>query len=254
MKFILGKKIEMTQQFKDNGEVVPVTVVQAGPCVITAVKNQEKDGHSAVQVGYGYAKKINKPLAGHLKNLGQFKHLKEFKVEEIANFKTGDKFDVSIFVPGDKVKVTGVSKGKGFQGVVKRHHFHGAPATHGHKDQERMPGSIGSGGVQRVFKGVRMGGHMGDDQVTVQNLEIASVDAEKNLLYIKGAVPGGRNSFLVISGDGEFKAIQPEVKVEEIKLEGVKTEGESGIMNQELGKAEETKENMNGKNEELKNS
>ncbi len=214
----------MTQKFKADGEVIPVTVVQAGPCTITAVKTKEKDGHQAVQIGFGQAKKINKPLAGHLKNLGKFKYLREFRVEDVANFKVGDKFDVSMFVAGDKVKVTGTSKGKGFQGVVKRHHFHGSPATHGHKDQLRMPGSIGAGGVQRVFKGVRMGGQMGDDRVTVQNLEIADVDAEKNLLYLRGAVPGGRHSFLIISGEGEFKpAQQEEPKTEEPKEE-VKTD------------------------------
>lgn len=221
MKFILGKKIEMAQKFQDNGEVAPVTVVAAGPCVITAVKTMEKDGYNAVQVGYGEKKHLAKSLLGHLKNLGKLRHLREFRLEEVKDMKVGDNFNVSLFEKGDIVKVSGVSKGKGFQGVVKRHHFHGSPKSHGHKDQLRMPGSIGAGGVQNVFKGVRMAGHMGDDLVTVKNLEIVDIDKEKNLLYIKGAVPGGRNSFLMISGEGEFKASQPEaeVKAEEPKVE-----------------------------------
>lgn len=220
MKFILGKKIEMSQKFKESGEVVPVTVVQAGPCVITAIKTEDKDGYKAVQVGYGEKKKISKPLLGHLKNLGKFSSLREFRVVDTKEMKVGDKFDVGVFEAGDKVKVTGISKGKGFQGVVKRHHFHGSPASHGHKDQLRHSGSIGAGGVQNVFKGMRMGGQMGADQVTIKNLEVVEIDKEKNLLYLKGAVPGGRNSFLMISGEGEFKLIEKEEpKVEEVKEE-----------------------------------
>ncbi|MEK7167765.1 MAG: 50S ribosomal protein L3, partial [Patescibacteria group bacterium] len=189
MKFILGKKLEMTQVFKDDGAVIPVTAVLAQPNVITQIKTQEKDGYDAVQFGMGESKKLKKPNQGHLKGLPLVKDIKEFRLlhESAGDLKRGDKITVTAFSEGDEVGVTGVSKGKGFQGVVKRHGFHGAPATHGHKDQERMPGSIGAGGVQRVFKGVRMAGRMGGEQVTVKGLEIIEIDAEKNILYVKGA-------------------------------------------------------------------
>lgn len=222
MKFILGKKIEMSQIFREEGTVVPVTIVKAGPCQVTQVKSPEKDGYNAVQVGFGEKKRLNKPVAGHLRGLSNFRYLSEFRMDfsnylksgsnfsnnkstEAKDLKRGDKITVSVFEVGDKVKVTGVSKGKGFQGVVKRHGFHGAPATHGHKDQLRMPGSIGATDAARVFPGRRMAGRMGGEQVTVANLEVIKVEPEKNLLYIKGAVPGGRNALLEISGVGEMK-------------------------------------------------
>ena len=218
MKFILGKKLEMTQIFKADGNVIPVTAVLVEQNVITQIKNKEKDGYSAVQVGFGKPKNIKKPQAGHLKDIEQVKTMREFRVEakEVESLKRGDKMGVEIFANGDKVKVTGTSKGKGFQGVVKRHGFHGSPASHGHKDQLRMGGSIGAGGVQRVFKGVGMPGHMGDEQVTISGLEIMDIDAEKNILYIKGAVPGARNGLLLIYGPGELKIqeIKEEKKIE----------------------------------------
>jgi len=196
MKFIIAKKIEMSQRFRDDGTVVPVTLVEARPCVVTGVKTDEKDGYAALQVGYGTAKKVGKPQTW-LKELGSPKTLKEFRVDS-TDLKRGDKIDCSDFAVGDVIEVSGISKGKGFQGVVKRHHFHGHPRTHGTKDSERMPGSIGSGGNQRVFKGLRMGGHMGLDRVTVKNLEVIDVDKEKNILAIKGAVPGARGAILFI--------------------------------------------------------
>lgn len=198
MKCILGKKIKMTQIWAEDGRAVPVTVISAGPCTVAQVKNAEKDGYSAVQMGFGKKKKLNKPLAGHLKDLAQFQWLREFGVDSKSELKRGDVIDVSVFVPGDKVKVTGTSKGRGFQGVVKRHGFHGSPATHGHKDQLRMPGSIGATDPQRVFKGMRMGGHMGMDRITVPNLEIVAVNKENNQLMIKGAVPGARGSLVMV--------------------------------------------------------
>jgi len=201
MKAILGKKLEMTQKFAADGAVVPVTKVLAGPCTITQVKTVEKDGYSAVQVGFGVREKQNKPMAGHLKDLGNLADLIEFrpeKPEEMGELKRGDKITADIFAVGDMVDVSGYSKGRGFAGVVKRHHFHGQNSTHGHKDQARMPGSIGAGGNQHVFKGLRMGGHMGDAAVTVKNLEIVEVDPKNNFLYIKGAVPGARNGLLEI--------------------------------------------------------
>lgn len=205
MKFILGKKIGMTQVFLENGEVVPVTKVQAGPCQIVQIKN-EKDGVKAVQIGFDEAreKSVAKPQRGHLHDLNLVKNLKDFKTDS-KEINRGDTITVETFSAGDKVTVVGQSKGKGFEGVVRRHHFHGGPASHGHKDNLRMPGAIGSGGIQRVFKGVRMAGRMGGERITVKNLQIIEVHPEVNELYIKGAVPGGRNALLAISGEGELK-------------------------------------------------
>ncbi len=191
----------MTQVFKTDGTVVPVTRVQAGPCIVTQVKTTKRDGVSAVQIGFGPQKtfRLTKPLKGHLKDLETVRYMRDFRASEDHGLERGDSFGVSIFSVGDRVQVVGTSKGKGFQGVVKRHNFKGGPASHGHKDQERMPGSIGATDAARVFKGTRMGGHMGDQQVTVKNLEIVEIDAENNALLIKGAVPGARNGVLMIS-------------------------------------------------------
>lgn len=200
MKFILGRKLESSQVFDKEGRVIPVTLVKTGPCVVTQVKTKDKDGYSAVQVGFEEKKKISKPLKGHLKGLGNFRVLKEFRVDEkeIKKYKRGQVLDISQFQVGDKVKVIGTSKGKGFQGVVKRHGFKGSPASHGHKDQLRMPGSIGSTFPQRVWKGKKMAGRMGGQRVTVKNLEIVELDKEKNILKIKGALPGAPNSLVLI--------------------------------------------------------
>ncbi len=197
MKYILAKKIEMSQVYQADGTVVPVTLVQAGPCVVTQVKSQDTDGYTAVQVGFDPAKKLSKPEAGHLKDLPMFRHLCEFRIEDASSIKRGDAIDATAFAVGDVVSVSGTSKGKGFQGVVKRHHFHGHPTSHGHKDQERMPGSIGAGGPQHVFKGRRMAGHMGSDRVTVKNLRVIEI-REGGILALKGAVPGARHSVLEI--------------------------------------------------------
>ena len=218
MKFILGKKLEMTQIFdKETGKVIPVTLVEAGPCKIVQVRTKEKDGYFGVQLGFleKKSKNVSKALLKHFKNLGVFRYLKEFRIkeEEIqkANerlkIKTNDKevelrpgvtIDVSIFKEGDKVKVTGWSKGRGFQGVVKRHGFKGGPRTHGQKDRERAPGSIGATTPQRVIKGKKMPGRYGQERVTIKNLEIVKIDPKANILAIKGAVPGARNSLLMI--------------------------------------------------------
>jgi len=206
MKFIIAKKIEMSQRFKDDGTVIPVTLLQAGPCKVTQIKTKERDGYTAVQVGCGKEKNPTKPLSGHLKAVGEnFKVLKEFRVDDVGSLSVGAVIDATQFQPGEFVQVAGVSKGKGFQGVVKRHHFSGGPATHGHKDNLRMPGAIGSGGMQRVFKGVRMGGHMGSDQVTVKNLEVIDVDAAKGIMAVKGAVPGARGAVVFVSGGYDSK-------------------------------------------------
>ena len=200
MKFILGKKVEMTHKYDAQGNVVPVTVVQAGPCTVSQLKTAEKDGYNSVQLAYSAAKKLNKPEAGHLKKTEKlFKYLREFPVKAMEEgVAVGAEIKADVFAVGDKVDVSAQSKGKGFQGVVKRHGFAGSLATHGHKDQLRMSGSIGSGGVGHVFKGLRMGGHMGATQFTMKNCEVIEVDAENNLLYLKGSVPGARNSLLKI--------------------------------------------------------
>ena len=198
MKFILAKKLQMSQVFLPDSTVVPVTLVQAGPCVVTSIKKEDgKDGYNAVQLGFLNAKRLNKPEEGHLKDLPKVKIIREFRIEDSGELKRGDMVESTTFAAGDVIQVTGTSKGKGFQGVVKRHHFHGHPSTHGHKDQLRMPGSIGPGGLQHVMKGRRMGGHMGDETVTVKNLKVMEL-RENGILAIKGAVPGARNAILMI--------------------------------------------------------
>ena len=189
----------MSQIFTDDGRVVPVTVVQSGDLTVTQVKTEEKDKYVAVQVGFGSksAKNINKPQREALKDLGNFAVLKEFRLKE-NTYQTGDKIELSAFEVGDKVQVSGISKGKGFQGVVKRWNFAGGPKSHGQKHSLRAPGSIGSTGPQRVFKGKKMAGRMGSDRITVKNLEVVGVDKEKNLLLIKGALPGRPGTLLEI--------------------------------------------------------
>ena len=215
MKFILGKKIGMSQVFKDdeNGrKVVPVTLIEAGPCVVSQIRDEEKDGYQAVQVGYLEKKKINKPLAGHLKDLGKFRYLKEFRLDktgvgkdsvekEKTEYKLGDKIDVSVFEIGDKIKVSGVSKAKGFQGVMKRHNFKCGQASHGQKHSNRKPGSIGSAYPEHVIKGRKMAGRMGGVQSTQLGLEVVEVDKDKNLLIIKGAVPGNNGGLVRVVGN-----------------------------------------------------
>lgn len=198
MKFILGTKEKMTQTFDKEGVVYPVTVINAGPIVVTQIKDLDKDGYEAIQIGYGerHSKNINKPLKGHLKDLGNFKYIKEF--EKFGDLKLGDKIDVSSFAEGDSITISSISKGKGFQGVVKRHGFKGGPRTHGQKHSERKPGSIGAGGIQRVFKGLRMAGRMGSDRITVKNLKVVQVDKKNNLLLVRGAVPGRKGTLVEI--------------------------------------------------------
>lgn len=198
MKFILAKKLEMSQVFRPDGTVVPVTLVQAGPCVVTQVKETQKDGYASVQVGFLSAKRASKPVEGHVKELPfRPKVMREFRVDDVSAFKRGDTIDASVFAVGDTIDVTGESKGKGFQGVVKRHGFHGHPTTHGHKDQTRMPGSIGAGGVQHVMKGRRMAGRMGGETVTVKNLKVIEL-RDNGVIALKGAVPGPRNAIIEI--------------------------------------------------------
>ena len=189
----------MTQIFREDGTAQAVTAIEAGPCAVTQVRTATKEGYNAVQLGFGQAKRLNSPQRGHLKGLGQFKYLREFRVSDTEAIKAGEKVDVNLFKAGDLVDVTGISKGKGFAGVVKRHHFAGGPKTHGQSDRHRAPGSIGATTTPgRVFKGMRMAGHMGNERVTVQHLEIVDADPTRNLLLVKGAVPGARNGLLLI--------------------------------------------------------
>lgn len=195
----------MTQIFQEDGIVTPVTLVQAGPVMVTQLKNQARDGYQAIQIGHDSKKKINKPKAGHLKGLGNFKRLKEIRIKaniakETEGVKVGDSWDVSVFNVGDKVKVSGISKGKGFQGAVKRHGFAGMPASHGHHHVLRHVGSIGQRFPQHTLKGMRMAGRMGGERVTTWGHKVVAVDKEKNILAIKGAIPGKRGTLLEISG------------------------------------------------------
>jgi large subunit ribosomal protein L3 len=202
MKFILGTKSHMTQIFDKDGNVHAVTVVKIGPAVVTQVKNIEKDKYSSVQIGFGEkkAKNINKAMKGHIKELGNFAHLKEFRTEAGESFTVGQTIDASSFAIGDMVTVSAISKGKGFQGVVKRHGFGGGPRSHGQKHSEREPGSIGGGLRNKVPKKMRMAGRMGGDIITVKNLKVLDIDNETKLFYVKGAIPGRRGTLVEIIG------------------------------------------------------
>ena len=201
---VIGRKLGMTQMFRDNGEAEAITVVEAGPCVVIQVKTEAKEGYNAAQLGFGKAKKLKSPQKGHLKELGDFRYLREFRLADTTGVKVGDSVDASLFQAGDRVDVTGVSKGRGFAGVVKRHGFHGGPKTHGQSDRHRAPGAIGSTtSPGRVLKGRRMAGRMGNQRVTVRRLEVLKTDPERNLLLIRGAVPGAKNGLLLIGKSGK---------------------------------------------------
>ena len=198
---IIGKKLGMTQVFQEDGKAEAITAIEAGPCTVVQVKTEAKEGYNAAQLGFGEARKPKSPRPGRAKEKEtvKFKHLREFSVDDIEAIEAGQKIDVSLFKAGDIVDVTGVSRGKGFAGVVKRHHFAGGPKTHGQSDRHRAPGSIGATTTPgRVLKGMRMAGHMGNKRVTVCNLEVFETDPARNLLLIKGAVPGMRNGLVMI--------------------------------------------------------
>ena len=197
----LGRKIGMSQVFGDGGRVIPVTVIEAGPCIVTQIRTKERDGYEAVQLGFGAVKRRNKPLAGHFQSTNSrlCRYLREVQADDVAEFQEGQAISVDIFQPGERVDVIGRSKGRGFAGGMKRHGFVGGPRTHGQSDRARAPGSIGAGTTPgRVIKGLRMAGHMGDERVTVKRLEVVRVDSERNLLLVKGGVPGAPNSLLQI--------------------------------------------------------
>ena len=202
LKGLIGKKIGMTQIFDEQGVAYPVTLIEAGPCYVTQVRKPESEGYSAVQLGFGevHPKRLTNGELGHLNanKIPALRFLREFRIKT-PELNIGDKVTVDVFAVGERVDVVGVSKGKGFAGVVKRHHFHGMDATHGTSDRNRAPGSNGSGTTPgRVYRGSRRPGHMGTDRVTAQNLKIVMVDAERNLIGLNGAVPGGKGSLVVL--------------------------------------------------------
>jgi large subunit ribosomal protein L3 len=203
---MLGKKIGMTRIFQEDGVVVPVTLIEAGPQTVTQIRTKAKEGYQAIQVGFGDKKKISKPRTGHLKGLSNLRTLKEFRVDDLKlkvgelekDAERGDQIDVSAFNVGDIVKVSGVAKGKGFQGAVKRHGFHGMPASHGHHHVLRHVGSIGQRFPQHTLKGMRMAGRMGGKRITTRGLTIVNIDKEHNLMALRGAVPGRKGTLLEI--------------------------------------------------------
>lgn len=203
LRAFLGKKIGMTHIFDNDGNVIPVTVVQAGPCTVTQVRTSGNDGYEAIQIGFGTVKRVNKPQSGHLK--GQLlRHLKEVQSDDLNEHAVGDEIQVDMFNTDELVDVIGTSKGKGFAGTMKRHNFSGGDRTHGQSDRSRAPGSIGGGTTPgRVYKGQKMSGHMGNERITVKNLRIVKVDVERNLLWLKGAIPGAPNGLVTIRKTGK---------------------------------------------------
>ena len=198
MSAILGRKVGMTQVFTDDGTMVPVSVVAIEPNTVTELRTLDRDGYTAVQVGAGTARRTTKPRLGQLKDLPRVRDVREFRVDDVSDYEIGQTLDVSLFADGDTVNVVGTSKGKGFAGTIKRHHFHRGPETHG-SDSHRAPGSIGGGTYPgKVFKGTPMAGHMGHERVTVKNATIVRTDAERNLLLVRGPVPGPRNGLIVV--------------------------------------------------------
>ena len=199
---LIGRKLGMTRLFADDGSVVPVSVIAAAPNTVTRIRSVERDGYAAVQVGAGVARRVTRPVAGQLPDLPKDaprpRLMREFRVDSTEGYEAGQSLDVTLFAPGDLVDVTGLSKGRGFAGTIKRHHFHRGPVTHG-STNTRQPGSIGAGTTPgRVYKGMKMSGHLGDNRVTVQKLQVVRVDAERQLLLVRGAVPGARNGLLLI--------------------------------------------------------
>lgn len=201
VKGILGKKLGMTQLFTEEGKVVPVTVIEAGPCVVVQKKTAETDGYNAIQVGFGEIrdKLVNKPNKGHFGKGGvkPLRYVKEFRIENVDDYQLGQEINAEVFTAGESVDVVGTSKGKGFAGGIKRHGFHRGPMAHGSK-YHRRPGSLGAKGPARVFKGRKLPGRMGGERITVQNLEVIRVDKERNLLLLKGAVPGPKQGLLIV--------------------------------------------------------
>jgi large subunit ribosomal protein L3 len=204
MSGLIGKKLGMTRVFDEKGNDVQVSVIQTGPCYVTEIRTQDRHGYDALQLGFEEKrdKSVKQPERGHFKKSGvkPMRYLREFRTFDVSQFKLGDVIKADIFQVGDNVKVIGISKGKGFQGVVKRHHFGGGPVTHGESDRTRAPGSLGGSSYpSRVLKGLRMAGRMGNERVTVRNLKVVRVDAENNIVMVRGGIPGARNGMVMIS-------------------------------------------------------
>ena len=200
-KGLLGKKLGMAQIFTENGEVVPVTLIEAGPCHVVQIKTAAVDSYNALQLGFGHAKHVNSPERGHLGDCPPLNHLREIRTDDLEQYQVGQVIDVDLFSPGDLIDVIGTSKGRGFQGGMKRHGFHGGPMTHGQSDRQRSPGAISSGTTPgRVYKGQRMAGHMGNTRVTSLNMEVVLVDADKHVIALKGSVPGAINGLVMLRG------------------------------------------------------
>ncbi len=200
---LLGKKIGMTSIFLENGDSIGVTVLQAGPCIVVNKREKDRDNYEALQLGYININKknsINKPLSGYFKkqNVSPYKYIKEFRFNEIGKYEIGNEIKVDIFKEGEKVNVIGMTKGRGFAGSIKRHNFSGGPKTHGQKEYYRAPGSIGATDAARVFKGKKLPGRMGNNKVKIKNIEIVKIDSNRNLLLLKGAIPGPNNSLVAI--------------------------------------------------------
>ncbi len=195
---LIGRKVGMTQVFQDDGTMIPVSVVAIGPNTVTRLRTPERDGYTAIQIGTEPGKKLTKPETGQLRDLPKVAVIREFRVEDLEDYQVGQTLDVSLFAPGDLIDVTGTSKGKGFAGTIKRHNFHRGPKTHG-SDHHREPGSIGPGTTPgRVYRGSRMSGHMGDERVTVKKLQVVRADLDRNLLLVKGSVPGAPNALVLV--------------------------------------------------------
>jgi large subunit ribosomal protein L3 len=214
---IIGRKIGMTQLFLEDGSIVPATVIEAGPCTVLQKKTKEKDGYDALQLGFfpKSSKRVNKPLSGHFKKagVGPYRHLMEFRLESVEGFELGQQVTLQIFKPGDVVDVTGLSKGKGFTGVVKRYGFHGSPGSHGTHEYFRHGGSVGANSFPaRVFKDMRMPGHQGNRRVTLQNIKVLDIKEDQNLILLKGGIPGGRYGWIVIRNATKKELIQTEKK------------------------------------------
>jgi large subunit ribosomal protein L3 len=198
----------MTQIFDDKGQVIPVSVLEVGPCFVTQIKNLKRDGYTAIQIGFEETRRVNKPTRGHLKQLPPLRHMREVRTGNIDEYQLGQKLGVGIFSEGELVDVSGVSKGKGTAGVVKRHHFRGGPVTHGQSDRLRRPGASGATTTPgRVLKGTRRAGQLGNVRVTGHNLEVVQVDPERNLLAVKGAVPGGKNGLVIVKKARKVKKV-----------------------------------------------
>lgn len=196
---LMGRKRGMTQIYSDKGQIIPVTILEVGPCYVTQIHTEEKSGYSSIQLGYEETRKLNKPERGHLKNLPSLKHLREVRTGQLDKYKVGQKLDAAIFAVGEKVDVVGTSKGKGTAGPVKKYHFHGGPKTHGQSDRTRRPGSSSATTTPgRVLKGTRRAGQMGNVRVTVSNLDVVQVDPERNLVAVRGAVPGSKNALIFV--------------------------------------------------------